>query len=214
MRSHKGLFISFEKTKEGLGGTTQAQQVAKALRRAGYEVVLTNEPGGTEFGQQIRSILLNPRNKLSKATELFLFMADRSQHYKEVLKPALKDGKIVICDRYFDSTLVYQGAGRGWKNALLWRLHHATTGSLLPNLTVVLDGEPHINRAENNPDRIEGEGTLFFDKVRSAMLHLTTKDERYVVMNANVDANTLTENILGVINERKLLELVKELPKP
>lgn len=213
MRNHKGLFISIEGTKEGLGKSTQARQVAKALRRDGYEVVLTREPGGTEFGQQVRSILLNPENKLSKATELFLFMADRAQHYKEVLKPALKEGKIVICDRYFDSTLVYQGAGRGWKNAFLWRLHHATTGSLLPNLTVVLDGESHIDRAENNPDRIEGEGTLFFEKVKNTMLHLTTKDTRYVVVNANVEAEMLTRDILQVIHERKLLELVKELPK-
>lgn len=212
MRNHRGLFISIEGTAEGLGKSTQAQMLAETLRKDGYEVVLTKEPGGTVLGQQIRSILLNPNNKLSKATELFLFLADRAQHYKEVLKPALKDGKVVICDRFFDSTLVYQGAGRGWKFAFLWRLHHATTGSLLPNLTVVLDGKPHINRAENNPDRMEGEGTLFFDKVRNTMLYLTTKDKRYVVMDANVDAETLTQQIKAVIDERKLLELAK-LPK-
>lgn len=214
MRNHRGLFITFEKTREGLGGTTQATLLAENLKRAGFDVVLTREPGGTPLGQQIRSLLLDPTNKLSKATELFLFLADRAQHYKEVLKPALKEGKIVICDRYFDSTLVYQGAGRGWKNALLWRLHHATTGSLLPNLTIVLDGEPHINRADNNPDRIEGEGTFFFEKVRNAMLHLAWKDERYVVLNANTDAETLAKQIMDIIHERKLLELVKGLPKP
>lgn len=204
MRSHRGLLISFEKTKEGLGGSTQALLLAESLRRDGYEVVLTREPGGTDFGKQIRQILLDPNNKLSKATELFLFLADRAQHYKEVLKPALKAGKIVICDRYFDSTLVYQGAGRGWKTAFLLRLHHATTGSLYPDLTIVLDGEPHINRAENNPDRIEGEGTLFFDKVRNAMLSLT-KEPRYQVMDANVTPEALAKQIRRVIDERELL---------
>lgn len=210
VRSHKGLFITFEGTSEGIGKSTQAELLTERLRNEGYEVVLTKEPGGTVFGQQIRSILLDPRNKqLSKATELFLFMADRSQHYKEVIKPALKDGRIVICDRYFDSTLVYQGAGRGWKSAFLWRLHHATTGSLLPDLTVILDGVPHINRAENNPDRIEAEGTLFFDKVRNAMLHLATKDKRYAVLVANVDEKMLNQQVMELIETRMLLEMVQ-----
>lgn len=212
MRTHKGLFITFESTVEGIGKSTQAHLLAEALRKEGYEVVLTKEPGGTVLGQQLRNILLDPNSKLSKATELFLMMADRAQHYKEVLKPALKNGQIVICDRYMDSTLVYQGAGRGWKNAFLWRLHHATTGSLLPNLTIVLDGKPHINRAENNPDRFEREGTIFYSKVSQAMLHIASKSNRYVVLNGNVDADSLTQDILRIIHGRKLLELV-ETPK-
>jgi dTMP kinase len=214
VRSHRGLFITFEKTKEGLGGTTQVRLLSEALRELGYDVVTTREPGGTELGEELRRIMLDPKRTLSKATELFIMMAIRAQHYKEVLKPSLKGGKVVICDRYFDSTLVYQGAGRGWKKAFLLRLHHATTGSLIPDLTIVLDGEPHVNRAENNPDRIEGEGTLFFDQVQNAMLHIASKDKRYAVLNANVDAKTLTQQIKGIIDERKLLELVKSLPNP
>jgi dTMP kinase len=210
VRNHKGLFISIEKTREGLGGTTLASNLVDSLQSRGYDVVFTREPGGTELGKQIRSMLLDPNNKLSKATELFLFLADRAQHYKEVLKPALRDGKIVVCDRYFDSTLAYQGAGRGWKTALLWRLHHATTGSLLPNLTYVLDGEPYVDRAKNNPDRIEGEGTLFSEQVRATMLHLTTKDSRYAVLDANAAASVVAQRALEVIDERKLLELVKK----
>lgn len=210
MKNHRGLFITFESTKEGLGKTTQATLLAESLRRDGYEVVLTKESGGTDIGQQIRQILKYSKHDLSKATELFLQLADRAQHYKEVLKPSLKEGKIVISDRYFDSTLIYQGAGRGWKNALLWRLHHATTGSLLPDLTYVLDGESF--RAMDSNDRFEREGTLFFEKVRNAMLHLTTKDNRYVLLNANVDAGVLAKQIRSVIDDRKLLELVK-LPK-
>jgi len=217
LRSHRGLFISFEGTSEGIGKTTQTHILAETLRSEGYDVVLTREPGGTKLGQYIRQILLDPTNKLSKATELCLFLADRAQHYKDVLKPALKSGKIVICDRFFDSTLVYQGACRGWQSTFLKRLHHATTGSLYPNLTIVLDGRPHINRAENNPDRIEAEGTLFFNTVRSAMLKLTTKDKRFTVIDANTDAMILAKRIRELIDDRKLLELVskesQELPK-
>ena len=209
MRNHKGLFITFESTVEGIGKSTQAHLLASALRRAGFEVVLTKEPGGTMVGQMLRTILLDPKSKLSKATELFLLMADRAQHYKEVLKPGLKNGKIIICDRYVDSTLAYQGAGRGWKNAFLWRLHHATTGSLLPNLTVVLHGTPHINRSEHNPDRFEQEGTNFFTRVEQEILHVASKDPRYVVLDGNVDADTITEDILRIIAERRLLELVE-----
>src|SRR5690606_10743103 len=158
----------FESTLEGLGKSTQAHLLAEALREQGFDVVLTRESGGTELGQELRKILLHSEYELSKATELFLQLADRAQHYKEVLKPSLRKGKIVISDRYFDSTLVYQGAGRGWKDALLWRLHHATTGSLLPDLTIVLEGSPY--KEMDASDRFEKEGTLFFEIVKNAML--------------------------------------------
>lgn len=209
MRSSRGLFITFEGVHEGIGKTTQAELLAETLRRAGYEVVLTRESGGTALGRRIREILLDPSvDNMSKATELFLQMADRAQHYKEVLKPSLKRGAIVISDRYFDSTLVYQGAGRGWKSALLWRLHHATTGSLLPHLTIVLNGQPHVNRGEGAPDRIESEDGEFFSRVGTAMLHIASKDQRYAVVDANQDAGQVAQRILDTINERKLLELV------
>lgn len=163
----KGFMITFESTAEGVGKTTQARRLCEALREAGHDVLLTREPGGTDVGKQLREILLTPRAKeqeLSKATELFLMFADRAQHYVEVLKPALKSGKIVVCDRFFDSTLTYQGRGRGWKTAFLYRLHQAATGGLLPDLTFVLDGTPHHENL--NPDRFEREGSDFFEKVK------------------------------------------------
>jgi dTMP kinase len=209
MRSHRGLFITVEKTREGLGGTTLAYNLAQSLRAQGFEVVLTCESGGTELGKQIRSILKDPNNKLSKATELFLQLADRAQHYKEVLKPNLRDGKIVISDRYFDSTLMYQGAGRGWKTAFLWRLHHATTGSLLPNLTVVLDGKPF--RELDTNDRFEMDKD-FQNRAEQFIRHFATKDKRYELMQVDGDASHMLDRTLKVIEERKLLELVT-LPK-
>lgn len=200
MRSHKGFFITFEKTKEGLGGTTQANHLADNLKKAGYDVVLTKEPGGTELGQHLRQILLDPKQKLSKATELFLQLADRSQHYKEVLKPSLKAGKIVISDRYFDSTLAYQGAGSGWKSAFLWRLHQAATGSLLPDLTFILHGTPFRERDLN--DRFERKGEDFHMRVERTMLHLAAKGGRYVLLNANQDEQELANEILALALER------------
>ena len=205
MKTHSGFFISFEKTKEGLGGTTQANKLYDNLRGAGYEVVLTREPGGTRLGREIRKLLLDPeynREGMSKATELFLFMADRAQHYKEVIKPALKQGKIVITDRYFDTTLAYQGSGRGWKNAFLWRLHHASTGSLLPDLTFVLDGEAY--RPLSSEDRIEGEGVKFHERVERGMKHIVAKNQhdRYRLVLANTDVDTLADHIFQVVQQR------------
>lgn len=205
MKNHRGLFITIEKTREGLGGTTLATLLAETLRNEGYEVILTRESGGTELGKQIRAMLKDPRNQLSKATELFLQLADRAQHYKEVLKPNLKEGRIVISDRYFDSTLMYQGAGRGWKTALLWRLHHATTGSLLPNLTVVLDGSPF--RGLDNNDRFEMDSD-FQAKAEQFIRHQATKDERYALLTVDGDTSHMLNRVLGIIKERELLTLV------
>jgi dTMP kinase len=197
MREHKGTFVTFEKTKEGLGGTTQSLLLYERLSNLGYDVVYTREPGGTELGEKLRSILLDPKTELSKATELFLLMAIRAQHYKEVLKPALKDGKIVICDRFIDSTLTYQGSGQKWKIAFLWRLHHASTGSLIPNITFVLHGKPY--RQRNSEDRIEAYDDSFHRRVEKGMLHIATKSERYKLINANKPIEELSEQIFGEV---------------
>lgn len=201
----RGFFISIEKTKEGLGGTTQAQKLADNLREAGYEVILTCEPGGTKLGRHIRELLLHThysdKEGMSKASELFLFMADRAQHYKEVLKPGLKSGAVVISDRYVDSTLVYQGSGRGWKSAFLLRLHHAATGSLIPDLTIVLDGSPHVPR--DTSDRIEAEPDSYHERIARGMRHLVTKNpQRYEVVNANIPLDELAKQLFDLTIDR------------
>jgi len=206
MRNHKGLFITIEKTREGLGGTTLAANLAEELRSRGFDVILTRESGGTALGEKIRAMLKDPANQLSKATELFLQLADRAQHYKEVLKPNLRDGKIVVCDRYFDSTLMYQGAGRGWKTALLWRLHHATTGSLLPNLTIVLDGTPF--RTLDEGDRFEADKD-FQAKAEQFMRYQASRDPRYCLMKVDGDASHMLQRVLVSLEERGLLDMVK-----
>ena len=203
LRNHRGLFITVEKTREGLGGSTLAANLAEELRNRGFDVVNTFEPGNCSIGGEIRKILKDPANKLSKATELFLFMADRAQHYKEVLKPNLRDGKIVICDRYIDSTLMFQGAGRGWKTAFLWRLHHATTGSLLPNLTFVLDGTPF--RELDAGDRFEMDKD-FQARAEQFMRFLASKDSRYCLMQVDGDASHMLDKAIAVLDERGLLK--------
>lgn len=209
-QKHNGFFITFESTAEGLGKTTQARHLYERMKAEGYDVALTRETGGTAIGQKLRELYLNPENDLSKATELFIIMADRAQHYKEVLKPALKTGRIVISDRFFDSTLVYQGNARGWKAAFLWRLHQAAAGALLPDLTLVLDGTPF--RQVPNNDRFEKLGADFFDKVKRGMLHLAGKSDRYVLLNANeADETAMADRIFGVVQDRLA---VAGLPKP
>ena len=191
--SRNGFFITFEKTCDGLGGTTQARKLYERLTEAGFNTVLTREMGGTELGKTLREIILHGKIQLAKPAELFLIMADRAQHYKEVLKPSLMEGKIVISDRYVDSTMAYQGGGRGWKTSLLWKLHQTCTGSLFPHLTVVLDGEPH--RKRDTEDRFERMDDEFFGRVKSTILNLSMKNDRYHIFDANQSVDELAEDI-------------------
>lgn len=203
MRKHKGIFITFESTAEGLGKTTQARRLYDNLSNAGYDVVLTREPGGTELGEQIRTMLKTPRPKgqeLSNATEVFLTMAFRAQHYVELLKPALRAGKVVISDRYFDSTLMYQGSGRGWKTAFLWRLHHAATGSLLPDITFVLDGSTYKQIPDQ--DRFETMRPELLAKMKRDMLHRVAKDGRYELVNANQPKDDIAQMLFDTVTRR------------
>ncbi len=197
---NRGMLITFEKTRDGLGGTTQAKHLAERLKKEGYEVVLTHEPGGTEIGKTIRQIVKHYPGELGRATELLLFQADRAQHYKEVLKPSLLSGKIILCDRYFDSTLVYQGAGRGWNDAILWKLHKIATNLLLPDLTFVLDGTPphrppDVSRFEKLPDK-------FFERVREGMLKQAKTASRYTVIEANAPEEDIAAAIFDIVKYR------------
>jgi dTMP kinase len=210
MGKNKGFLITFESTSEGLGKTVQSKRLADNLRAAGYDVILTKHFGGTKVGKICEEVLKNPENRLSKATELFLVMADRAQTYTEVIKPALKAGRIVVCDRFVDSTLVYQGYARGWKAATLWRLHQLAAGAVLPDLTLVLDGTPF--RMLSAEDRFEIQGDDFFSKMKAGMLHLARKGGRYELLNANeADETAMADRILRVTQERLA---VAGLPKP
>lgn len=181
-KSTKGLFITFEGG-EGAGKTTQIAKLAHAFEAAGYRVVVTREPGGTRIANRIRSLLLDPEMKgLVPLAELLLYEASRAQHVAEIIKPALAAGKVVICDRFADSSLVYQGAARGVAGALVKQLNEVATGGLKPKLTFVFDLDPRIGLARVGArgilDRMEKEALSFHKAVRRGYLNLVKSDPR------------------------------------
>ena len=191
-----GLFVAFEGG-EGAGKSTQASLLAEAL--SDREVVLTREPGGTPTGQRIREILLDPdTGDLDHRAEALLYAADKSEHLRAVIVPALQRGAVVITDRYVDSTLAYQGAGRDLDvNDLEWIVRWATN-DLRPHLTVLLDVTPSegLGRFEER-DRIEAEGQDFHMRVRNGFLSLAARDpEHYLVLDARQPREELAATIL------------------
>jgi dTMP kinase len=168
--------ITFEGV-EGAGKTTLAQHLADWLRAQGVSVRLTREPGGSPLGKHLRPLLLH--EPLDAWAELFLFLADRRQHTLQVILPALEQGAWVLCDRYADSTLVYQGYGRGLDIALIRRLNALATGDLTPDLTVLIDlpVEDALARA-NAPNRFEAETLAFHTRIREGYLQLARAEPR------------------------------------
>jgi dTMP kinase len=190
-----GLFVCFEGG-EGAGKSTQASLLAEALSER--EVVLTREPGGTTTGQRIREILLDPSTgSLDHRAEALLYAADKSEHLRAVILPALERGAVVICDRYVDSTLAYQGAGRDLDPKDLEWVVRWSTNDLRPHLTVLLDVAPSegLGRFEER-DRIEAEGPEFHARVRAGFLALAEQDpSHYLVLDARRDRTELAAEI-------------------
>jgi len=202
-----GLFVAFEGG-EGTGKSTQAVLLADALRAKGYDVVVTFEPGATPVGRRLREVLLDKANTaMSPRTEALLYAADRAQHVSEVIRPALSRGAVVITDRYVDSSLAYQGAGRLLDEHEVRRLSRWATGGLLPDLTVVLDVDPVVGltRATGPGDRIETEALHFHERVRTRFLELARRGRgRYLVIDVTTaDAQTAHRRVL----QRVTLEL-------
>ena len=186
----QGLLITFEGG-EGAGKSTQIQLLAEGLQAHGHEVVLTRQPGGTTYGKRIRDLILEPAQEetLSSRAELFLYLADRAHHVEYLVGPALSAGKIVICDRYTDSTLAYQGYGRGLDLDQLHMLNAAATDHLVPDLTFWLDLDPRLGReriaGRGTLDRLESEDLSFHEAVRAGYAALAAQDpERWIQVDA------------------------------
>jgi dTMP kinase len=193
-----GVFVCFEGG-EGAGKSTQARGLAAALDQRGYRTRLTFEPGDTEVGKELRRIVLDPATgELSHRTEVLLYAADKAEHVDTVVLPALQRGEVVITDRYVDSTLAYQGAGRDLDLADVDRVARWATRDLRPHLTVVLDLDPtHGLGRFAERDRIEGESLDFFLRARQAFLLLATADpEHYLVVDATRPAEEIAEVVL------------------
>jgi len=198
-----GLFISFEGI-DGVGKSTQADLLETWLSEQGKTVLRTLEPGGTDVGVEIRKILLHHKGDLAPRAEAALFAADRAHHVASKIRPALERGEIVITDRYFDSSVAYQGAGRDLSRTEVRDLSLWAVGGLLPQLTVLLDLPAEEARSRRNtsgtePDRLEREKTEFFETVRSAYLDLAAAEpDRFLV----VDASVSVEEMQKLIRER------------
>ena len=195
----KSLFITIEGG-EGSGKTTQSLLIKEYLENKGFKTLLTREPGGTALAEAIRKILLEPESNLVPLSELLLYEAARAQHIEEIILPALKAGKAVICDRFTDATVAYQGFGRKIDVALINKLNSIASSGLKPALTIYMDINPELglNKAKNldkeaygkNGDRIERESVQFHKDVRKGYLSQAKKEpKRIKVIKTNADVN-------------------------
>ena len=201
------MFITFEGP-EGCGKSTHAKRLKIFLEEKGQQVLLTQEPGGTQLGKQIRQLLLNPQSVLDNTTEVYLFAADRSEHVNKVIKPALAAGKIVISDRYVDSTLAYQVAGRGLPEDLVRYLNMVSSKGLLPDLTILLDVSPEVGlkraRLKGVDDRFESEKLEFHRRVRAKYLEVAQNNpERVKVINTEDKEIDGVQNMIRKIVDEK-----------
>ena len=197
------MFITIEGI-EGSGKTTQVALLATALESARHRVLVTREPGGTELGGEIRSLLLHSGKRFGRFAELFLILADRAEHVETVLRPALAAGEIVLCDRFSDSTIAYQAYGRELPVEAVRAVDAVARQSLLPDLTFVLDcpvetglARTHRRRGDAVADRFENEHANFHERVRRGFLALAREDARRVrVIEATRSAAVIHEEIL------------------
>ncbi|QLA18850.1 dTMP kinase [Desulfolutivibrio sulfoxidireducens] len=207
------MFVTFEGI-EGTGKSTQIGLLAQELTRRGQRVAVTREPGGSLVGRELRRILLSLETKnLCDRAELFLYLADRAQHVAEVVRPALAQGMVVLCDRFTDSTVAYQGYGRGLDPALLRTLNDTATGSLVPDLTILLDLDPEIGLrralsrnlragAQVDEGRFEAESLAFHSRVRQGYLAIAaTARERFRIVTAAIPPEEVFTRVLAACLE-------------
>jgi len=222
VHSHRGRFITFEGL-DGCGKSTQLEKLAAVLRAQGLPVVVTREPGGTPTGDKIRQLLLDSNtSSLAPLAELALMFASRAQHIREVIEPALAEGRVVLCDRFTDSTEAYQGGGRKLGHEPVLALHRILCGGLWPELTILMDSDvaKSVDRArrrnqtrtgKNNrakdENRFEQESRAFFGRVRNAYLAIAArKPERVVVVDARGTPDATHRRIVEVVRRKLRLK--------
>ena len=205
------LFVTFEGI-EGCGKTTQVRRLSKRLSDQGIPVVTTLEPGGTKIGESIRKILLDSHNhSVYPFTELILYIADRAQHVEEIIKPALKEGKWIICDRFFDATVAYQGVARRQDMKFIEILNREVTQGVFPDITFLLDcpvemgleraQERNRIRSQEGQDRFEKEKLDFHRDVRRGYLEIAKSEkERFSIIDASMPEDAVEEEILKALN--------------
>ncbi|MBS2006280.1 MAG: dTMP kinase [Cyanobacteria bacterium SZAS TMP-1] len=201
---YPGTFITLEGP-EGAGKTTQVRLLAAKLDAAAVPYVLTRDPGGTPLGKQIRHILLKPGNPVAPMAELLLYQADRAQNISEVILPGLKAGKLVICDRYIDSSVAYQGYGRDIDLDLITQLNEMSTQGLKPELTLLFDLESEKGLGRLHPgghDRMEKEAIEFHHKVRQGYLTIAKQEpDRFRLIDATKALHSVQDDMVRLIGE-------------
>lgn len=207
----KGLFVTFEGG-EGAGKSTLALRVRDALKAQGRNVLFTREPGGTPFGEELRTLLLHHQAKIIPEAELFLFLASRIQHLEELILPALNKGAIVLCDRFTDSTIAYQGEGRGLGVEYITTCCRLATKGFEPDLTFFVDLDPKIGLERTNVrtstshascDRLEKESLAFHEKVRGGFLALAKQNpERIIMLNGLLEPEALFQEAMAHLQKK------------
>lgn len=198
------MFITLEGP-EGSGKSTQIRRLAKRLEAMGYPVITTREPGGTPIGDQIRHVLVRlENNELHPRTEILLFLAARAQLVEQLIKPALQDGKIILCDRYGDSTLAYQGYGHGLDLEQLRQMLDFATDHLKPDLTILMDLDVKTGlmrkKAEDEWNRLDAYEVLFHERVREGYLNLAHEEpERWQIVDASQGIDAVQEDLFQII---------------
>jgi dTMP kinase len=204
----RGLFITFEGG-EGAGKSTQIKRLAETLRSRGLDVVVTREPGGSPGAEAVRHVLLSgAAETLGPAMEAMLFAAARSDHVEQIIRPAITNGKIVLCDRFMDSTRVYQGTEAGLGPDFLNPLEVVAVNGMVPDLTLILDIDPAEGlrraalRSAAGPDRYERETLKLHKARRQAFLEISKREpERCKVINADKDSDEVTKDVLATVTE-------------
>src|ERR1700739_4165592 len=214
-QAHRGKFITFEGL-DGTGKSTQIQKLAKALRALGQPVVVTREPGGTATGEKLRHVILDSATtELSPMAEMALMFASRAQHIREVIEPAVAEGKVVLCDRFTDSTEAYQGSGRKLGTKAVLELHRILCDDLQPDLTILLDSDVATSverarrrhqrsskngRSQKDENRFEQEGRAFYTRVRHGYIAIARRDaDRVAVVDARGTPSQTHPKILGIV---------------
>ncbi len=199
----KGLFITFEGI-DGCGKTTQIKLLKEYYEEKGFKVLVTREPGAKGLGEKFREILLNYDGEVSSNCESFLFLADRAQHIDTIIKPAIQDGTIVLCDRHTDSTVAYQGYGRELDLKQIHYLNNIATNNIKPDLTFILDidVETSLDRIGRNRDRMESAGIDFFNRVRNGYIEISKQEpNRVKLIYGKNSIEEIHNQIIELINE-------------
>jgi dTMP kinase len=215
----KGVFITLEGT-EGTGKSTQMRNLARDLSALGHRIRITREPGGTAFGEQIRKTLLSVKNsRMAARSELFLYLASRAQHIEEVIRPALREGRIVLCDRFSDATLAYQGFGRGLPRPFVLGAIRFAAAGMSPDLTVLLDMDVRKGLARvkgrGRPNRLDREKLDFHRRVRRGYRRIARSEPgRVKILNAGGNPETVRAAVRKTVLDFLKKRGIRITPQP